>query len=256
MRGMAVNGDRHALAVEDLSAAPGVLVVGPDAGSRQKMARALRDAGFDAAEVSTVAAALAAAGDERFDLVVLDTALPDVSGVDALRTLRERADVPVIVIGGNDSDVERVLYLELGADDCLTKPFSLLELVSRGRAVLRRGERGQERRSPVHVVGALRVDIARREVSLHDRPIDVTPSEFEVLALLSGSPGRVFARREIMQHLWAGPYFGDGRAADMHILNLRRKLEGDPSRPVRLLTVRAVGFKLAPAEGDRSVGGS
>ena len=244
---MAVAGDRRARAAHDLPAAPvRVLLVGADAGARAATSRALREAGFDVAEAPTAAAAR----DDRFDLVVLDAVLPDVSGVDALHTLRRHADLPVIVIGARDSDVERVLYLELGADDCLTKPFSHLELVSRARAVLRRDSRRAGRHSSIYTVGALRVDIARREVSLHDRPIDVTPSEFEVLALLSAGPGRVFGRREIMQHLWAGPYFGDGHASDMHILNLRRKLEADPARPVRLLTVRAVGFKLVAPPGD------
>lgn len=228
-----------------------VLVVGPHARPRDTMSRALREAGFEVNEVPTVSAALEAARGDRFDLAVLDAVLPDVSGVDAVRALRDHVDLPLIVITSKDSDVERVLYLELGADDCLTRPFSLLELVSRGRAVLRRQARQESRRPAVLDVGALRVDVARREVSLHDRPIDVTPSEFEVLALLGSSPGRVFSRREIMQHLWSGPYFGDGHASDMHVLNLRRKLEADPARPVRLLTARAVGFKLVAPEDER-----
>jgi two-component system response regulator RegX3 len=215
------------------------------------MARALGEAGFDVAEATTAAAALAGTDNERFDLIVLDAVLPDLSGIDALRALRERDDLPVIVIGGNLSDVERVLYLELGADDCLTKPFSLLELVSRGRAVLRRHGRRQQRPPSVHAVGALRVDGVRREVWLRGRPIELTPSEFEILALLSGNPGRVYGRREIMEHLWEGPYFGDGHASDMHVLNLRRKLEDDPARPVRLLTVRGVGFKLVAPHDER-----
>jgi DNA-binding response OmpR family regulator len=246
---MAVVGDRRALAAQDVPTRPvRVLVVGSDAGARATTSRALSEAGFEVGEASTAAAALASAREDRFDLVVLDAVLRDVSGVDALRTLREHADVPVIVISPKDSDIERVLYLELGADDCVTTPFSLLELVSRARAVLRR-DRREARTSSLYTVGALAVDIARREVSLGGRPIAVTPSEFEILALLSRKPGHVFGRREIMQHLWAGPYFGDGHASDMHILNLRRKLEADPARPVRLLTARAVGYKLvAPAD--------
>lgn len=242
---MVVVGNSQAVSTHELAQLVRVcvLVVG-EAGARDATSRALCEAGFDVAEAATVAGALAAARDQRFDLVILDTVLPDIAGVDALRTLRAHADLPVIVIGTRDSDIDRVLYLELGADDCLTKPFSLLELVSRGRAVVRRSGRQDVRRSSVYTVGAVRVDLAQREVRLRDRPIDVTPSEFEVLALLSRSPGRVFGRREIMQHLWAGPYYGDGHASDMHILNLRRKLEDDPVRPVRLLTVRAVGFRL------------
>lgn len=249
---MVVIGDKRREG-QDLSAAPDrlervrVLVVGPAAGT----SKALREAGFDVEEVPTAAAALVSDRDRRFDLVVLDAVLPDLPGVDAVRALRDHADLPLIVIAAKDSDIERVLYLELGADDCLTRPFSPLELVSRGRAVLRRQGRREARESAVYAVGALRIDVARREVALRNRPIDVTPSEFEILALLAGRPGRVFGRREIMQHLWAGPYFGDGHASDMHVLNLRRKLEADPARPVRLLTVRAAGFKLVVPEDER-----
>lgn len=256
MRGMAVIDDRRR-ARGNLPAAPDqfgsvrVLAVGPDAGTRDSTSQALREAGFDVQQASTAAAALAAVRESRFDLIVLDAILPDVSGVDAIRTLRRHVDLPMIVIAVKDSDIERVLYLELGADDCLTRPFSRLELVSRSRAVLRREARREARESAVYAVGALRVDVTRREVSLRDRPVDVTPSEFEILALLSSSPGRVFARREIMQHVWSGPYFGDGHASDMHVLNLRRKLEADPTRPVRLLTVRGAGFKLVAPEDER-----
>jgi len=249
--------DRRAASALNDAAAPAqvervrVLVVGPEEATRESIARALQEAGFEAFEAQTATDALAAARDGRFDLVVLDAAVAELSGVDALRTLREQADLPVIVIAAKDSDLERVLYLELGADDCMTKPFSLLELVSRGRAVLRRHSRQEQGRSAAYVLGALRVDVARREVTLHGDPVEVTPSEFEILVLLGRNTGRVFGRREIMQHLWAGPYFGDGHASDMHVLNLRRKLEADPTRPVRLLTVRAVGFKLVAPEDER-----
>lgn len=129
---MAVVGDRRALAAQDIPARPArVLVVRSDAGSRASTSRALSDAGFEVGEAPAAAAAAASAHEDRFDLVILDAVLPDISGVDALRTLREHADVPVIVVSSKDSDLERVLYLELGADDCLPTPLSLLELVSR-----------------------------------------------------------------------------------------------------------------------------
>jgi two-component system OmpR family response regulator len=241
---MSAVGDRRRGSAPRVQAAR-VLVVAGDPAARAITSRALRESGFAVSEACSGAAALEATQDDRFDLVVLDTALRDTSGINALRKLREHGDVPVIVVGARDSDVERVLFLELGADDCLTTPFSPAELVSRGRAVLRRRRREGSAPSSVSTVGALCIDVARREVSLDGRRIELTWSEFEILALLSSRPGHVFARRAIMEHLCPGTYFGDGHAADMHILNLRRKLELDPRRPALILTVRAAGFKLA-----------
>jgi two-component system, OmpR family, response regulator RegX3 len=201
------------------------------------------------AATSGAAALLALEGSE-FDLVILDVALADVSGLDLLRDIRARADVSVIVLAFGDSEAERILGLELGADDVVAKPVSQLELVSRGRAILRR-RRGDEPAEPsIRTVGSLRIDLARYEVSLGERRLDVTASEFRVLALLAGSAGTVFTRRQIMEHLWTGPYFGDGHPVDTHVLNLRRKLEADPTRPRRLLTVRGVGFKLVAPHSE------
>jgi DNA-binding response OmpR family regulator len=138
-----------------------------------------------------------------------------------------------------------VLGLELGADDYVTKPFSAAELVSRVRAILRRRE--LDRRgagSTLIETGGIQLDFARYEVRVDGRPVHLTPSEFKVLALLARDPGRVFSRRQIMEHLWQSPYIGDERASDVHVSSLRRKIERNPSRPERILTVRGIGYKL------------
>ena len=223
------------------------LVVADDPPTLEAASSALRDAGI---EVRAAPGAMALRGLQSgtFDLVVLDLMPADGSGIELLREILVDGDVPVILLGAGDSEAERVLGLELGADDYVTKPFSPLELASRSRAILRRVRRERLVAPGVRAVGSLRIDLPRHEVALGERPVDVTASEFRVLALLAGSPGTVFGRRQIMENVWGGPYFGDGHPVDTHVLNLRRKIEDDPTRPRRLLTVRGVGFKLvAPA---------
>jgi DNA-binding response OmpR family regulator len=226
------------------------LVVDDEPDALAAASLALREAGFEVTAAPSAAVALRRLRDARFDLVILDVMLHDGSGIDLLREIRASGDLPVIMLGAGDSEAERVLALELGADDYVTKPFSRLELASRGRAVLRRARREQFAGRAVRAVGSLRIDLPRHEVTLEDRSVDVTASEFRVLALLSDNPGTVFTRRQIMEHVWGGPYFGDGHPADTHVLNLRRKIETDSTRPQRLLTVRGVGFKLVAPAGE------
>jgi two-component system response regulator RegX3 len=170
--------------------------------------------------------------------------LPDASGMDICRTLRAESAVPILLLTARDSEVDRVLGLELGADDYVTKPFSLAELVSRVRALLRRRELDQGAKVALRQVGGIRIDLGRHLVEVDGRPVHLTPSEFRVLTLLADQPERVFARRQIMEHLWQSPYVGDERASDVHISNLRRKIERDPAHPERIVTVRGVGYKL------------
>jgi DNA-binding response OmpR family regulator len=238
---------RHELDPPSAAAVPRAIVVDDDQGAVDAAAPALREAGFEVTVAASRAVAVRRLQATDFDLVILNVALPDASGIELLRELRAGGDVPVILLGAG-SEAERVLGLELGADDYIAKPFSPLELASRGRAILRRARREQFAAGSVRAVGSLQIDLPRHEVVLGDRSVDVTASEFRVLALLAGNPGTVFTRRQIMEHVWEGPYFGDGHPVDTHVLNLRRKIEADPTRPRRLLTVRGVGFKLvAPA---------
>ena len=180
----------------------------------------------------------------QFDVVILNVMMPRLFGTDVCRTLRSESDVPIILLSARDSELDRVLGLELGADDYVTKPFSMAELISRVRTLLRRRELDRMAAGGVRQVGDVRVDFARHQVTVGGETIHLTRSEFRLLTLLSEEPERVYSRREIMEHLWQSPYVGDERAADIHISNLRRKLENDPRNPQRLLTVRGAGYTL------------
>jgi two-component system response regulator RegX3 len=191
-------------------------------------------------------AALAAARSGRYDLALLDVMMPGLSGTEVCRAIRAESALPVIMLTARDSEIDRVLGLELGADDYVSKPFSTPELVSRIRALLRRRELDRAAGSSTIVsVAGIRIDFVRHHVTVDDEPVELTKSQFKVLALLAEQPGRVFTREQLMEHLWQSEYVGDARAADVHISNLRRKLERDPAHPQRILTVREVGYKLA-----------
>jgi DNA-binding response OmpR family regulator len=224
-----------------------ILVVDDEPAIVDAIAYALRGEGYDVDGRGDGAEALAAALETSFDLVVLDLMLPGLSGMEICRRLREASDVPILMLTAKDAEVDRVLGLEVGADDYVTKPFSIAELVSRVRAILRRRELDRTGRGyAFRRVGNLSLDLARHSVALDEREVQLTPSEFRLLALLAEEPERVYSRREIMQHLWESSYVGDERACDIHISNLRRKLEREPEEPERILTVRGVGYKLVP----------
>jgi DNA-binding response OmpR family regulator len=224
-----------------------ILVVDDEPAIRDSVSYALDREGFDVHAVADGEAALEAARKDVYDLVVLDLMLPRLSGIDVCRVLRRESDVPLIMLTAKGSELDRVLGLELGADDYVTKPFSMAELVSRIRAILRRRELDRAANArPVRRVGSLELNLTRHQVTLDGRDVDLTPSEFKLLALLAEEPERVFTRREIMQELWQSTYVGDERACDIHVSNLRRKLERDSDRPERVVTVRGVGYKLVP----------
>jgi two-component system alkaline phosphatase synthesis response regulator PhoP len=184
-----------------------------------------------------------------FDLVILDVMLPDTDGVTFCRELRSTdcalRDVPVIMVTARDDETSVVVGLEVGADDYVTKPFSPRQLVSRVRAHLRR--RRLDARGPGHRLEfpGLTVDLLRREVLVGDGPVELTAKEFEILALLASHPGRVYSREQIMAHLWGGDFFGEPRAADVHVQHIRKKIEPDPRNPRYIETVRGAGYKLA-----------
>jgi two-component system response regulator RegX3 len=226
---------------------PRVLLVDDERDLLEPVAYALEKEGFEVKSLEDGASALDLARAELFDVVVLDIMLPGMSGMDICRTLRSESDVPIIMLTARDSEVDRVLGLELGADDYVTKPFSSAELVSRIRAILRRREldRAPASRSEVRV-GGIVVDLVRHAVEVDGRKVDLTPSEFRLLLLLAEEPERVFTRQQIMEYLWQTPYVGDTRACDAHISNLRRKVERDHTHPERIVTVRETGYKLVP----------
>jgi DNA-binding response OmpR family regulator len=207
---------------------------------------ALRSEGFDVEAVGDGERALEAALGGDYDVVVLDVMMPKLSGTEVCRRLRAESIVPVILLTAKDAEIDRVLGLELGADDYVTKPFSTRELASRIRAVLRRGELERSAAAASKLqVGDITVDLSAHRVSVAGRDLRLTPSEFKVLALLASQPNRVFSRWQIMEHLWDAAYVGTARAADVHVSNLRRKIEDDPAHPRRILTVREAGYKLS-----------
>jgi DNA-binding response OmpR family regulator len=231
------------------SAAQSVLVVDDDPGVLDVVAFMLRREGFEVDEEKDGTAALAAARERGYDIVILDVMLPGMSGTDVCRELRSESDVPILMLTARDAEVDRVLGLELGADDYVTKPFSSAELLSRVRAILRRREldRATGGNATVRQLGGLQIDLGRHEVLVEGERVHLTLSEFKVLALLAEQPENVVSRRELMQHLWASEHVGDEHACEVHISNLRRKIERDPSQPQRLVTVRGHGYKLVAA---------
>ena len=208
----------------------------------------LADAGFAVATASDGPSALERARAVRPDLVVLDLGLPGLDGLDVARELQRRGRVPIIMLTARSDEVDRVLGLELGADDYLVKPFSPRELVARVRAVLRRTERARpdDTDSPV-VVGDVTVDPARRQVSVAGRPVELTATEFDLVAHLARQPARVFTRAQLLDVIHGVAVESYERVIDAHVKNIRRKLEPDPHRPRYVLTVHGVGYRFAEA---------
>ena len=214
-----------------------VLVAEDEPAIADAVVYALRAEGFDAESVEDGETALEAVRQNGYDVLVLDLMLPGISGLEVCRRLRSENAIPILMLTARTSETDRVLGLEAGADDYVPKPFSMPELVSRVRAILRRRELdfGDTRMQ----VGDLEVDVRRHAVAIDGQPVQLTPSEFKLLALLAREPERVFSRRELMEHLWESSYVGDQRAGDTHVANLRRKIGPD-----RIVTVRGLGYKL------------
>ena len=231
-----------------------ILVADDEPSVRESVGYALTQEGFDVT--------IAADGDDAdsklgpevdFDLLVLDIMMPGKSGLDLCRDVRGRSPVPIILLTAKDAEVDKVVGLEVGADDYVTKPFSVRELLGRVRAQLRRreldrGAGGEIESSKGIDAGEVTIDLARHLVTVRDEPVNLTRSEFQVLRLLAENPGQVFSRLEIMEELWQSEFSGDVRACDVHISNLRQKIERDPQDPELVLTVRGVGYKLVEPE--------
>ncbi len=204
----------------------------------------LEHAGFAVLIASDGRSALAVARTRRPDLIVLDLGLPELDGLDVARALRRESNVPIVILTARDDEFDRVLGLELGADDYVTKPFSPRELVARVRAVLRRSERSDQ---PAEVIraGDVTLDVPRMRAEVGGRAVDLTATEFELLATLARQPGRIFTRAQLLDALHGVAFESYERAIDTHIKNLRRKLEPEPRRPRYVLTVYGVGYRLA-----------
>jgi two-component system response regulator RegX3 len=222
-------------------------VADDDAAVLETITHSLEREQFDVDTAEDGEEALAKARATQFDVVILNVMMPRLFGTDVCHTLRAQGDVPIILVSARDAELDRVLGLELGADDYVTKPFSMAELISRVRTILRRRELDRMATGGVRQVGDIRIDFARHHVTVAGKPVHLTRSELRLLTLLVEEPERVFTRREIMEHLWQSPYVGDERACDIHISNLRRKIERDPRNPERVVTVRGAGYTLVPA---------
>ena len=216
-----------------------------------KIARVVRDylerAGFDVIVVGDGEAALASARANRPDLVVLDLGLPGMDGMDVARSLRRNHETPIVMVTARGDETDRIVGLELGADDYVVKPFSPKELVARVRAVLRRsGVATAAGEAPIHV-GDVRIDPSRLRVTAGHRTIELTPTEFQLLATLAREPGRVFTRGQLLDAIHGVAFASYERAIDAHVKNIRKKLEPEPGRPRYVLTVHGVGYRFADA---------
>ncbi len=215
-----------------------------------KITRLLRDyleqAGFSVLTAADGPAALSLARAEQPDMIVLDLGLPGLDGLDVTRSIRSGSDVPIIILTARADESDRIVGLELGADDYLVKPFSPKELVARVRAVLRRVDASVGTPEVVRAPG-LAIDTARRAVTIDESAVELTPSEYDLLVHLARTPGRVFTRSQLLDALHGVAFESYERAIDAHVKNLRRKIETDPAHPKYLLTVYGVGYKYADA---------
>ena len=227
-----------------------ILIADDEPSVRDSVGYALHQEGFDVTPaVDGTEAEAKLAGDFDYDLLILDIMMPGKSGLDICREVRSRSAVPIIILTAKDAEVDKVVGLEVGADDYVTKPFSVREILGRVRAQLRRREldRSPSPEAQRIVAGPVTIDLARHVVTVRERTVSLTRAEFQLLRLLAAKPGDVFSRSKIMEELWQTEFDGDERACDVHISNLRQKVEIDPQRPELVLTVRGIGYKFAEA---------
>jgi two-component system response regulator RegX3 len=235
--------------VTDHARATRVLLVEDESSVAEPLAQALRREGFEPTVAGTVAAALELASAGEYDFVLLDLTLPDGDGRDVCRRLRRDSSVPIVMLTARGTEFDKIIGLELGADDYVVKPFSSAELIARMRAILRRaGDAADAPPGPVRI-GELEVDERSRRVTLREHELGLTLKEFDLLARLVRDAGSVVRREDLMADVWDTQWFGSMKTLDVHVSTLRRKLEDDPAQPRYLHTVRGVGFRLAaPAD--------
>jgi two-component system, OmpR family, response regulator RegX3 len=220
-----------------------IMVVEDEESFSDALSFMLRKEGFAVSVATTGPDALAQFEREPSDLVLLDLMLPGMSGTDVCRSIRARSRVPIIMVTAKDSEIDKVLGLELGADDYVTKPFSSRELVARIRAVLRRNIDDIDD-SPVVEAGPVRIDPERHQVQVDGQVVSMPLKEFDLLEYLVRNAGRVLTRGQLIDRIWGSDYVGDTKTLDVHVKRLRAKVEPDPANPVHLLTVRGLGYKF------------
>ena len=223
-----------------------ILLVDDEESVQKLLTYPLQKDGYEVVVAGDGEEALQLFSDSNFDLVVLDIMLPKIDGLDVCRRLRETSSVPIVMLTAKDEEVDKVLGLELGADDYITKPFSMREFRSRVKAALRRAEMSPqdiESKRPLEV-NDLRIDFAKRTVLVKETQVQLTYVEFEILAKLAAHPGRVFTRTGLLDQIWGDSAYRDPRTVDVHIRHLREKIEEDPREPYYIFTVRGVGYSF------------
>lgn len=223
-----------------------ILIVEDEASFSEALAFLLGKEGFDVSVAMDGRAALNLFAKEGADLILLDLMIPEISGVEVCRTIRTTSMVPIIMLTAKDAEIDKVVGLELGADDYVTKPYSSRELIARIKAVLRRGVSDAELNGDLEIisVGPIKLDTARHLATNSGNPVALPLKEFELLEFLMRNHGRVLTRSQLIDRVWGGDYFGDTKTLDVHIKRLRSKFEIDPSNPVLIQTIRGLGYKL------------
>jgi len=224
-----------------------ILIIEDEPSFSEALSFLLEKEGYSTHIAETGKQGLDAFSGEEFDLVLLDLMIPEVSGVDVCRKIRSTSQVPIIMLTAKDSEIDKVVGLELGADDYVTKPYSSRELVARIKAVLRRGSvesSSDGEVSGVHAAAGIRMDVERHQVTVNGDLISLPLKEFELLEFLLRNPGRVLTRGQLIDRVWGGDYYGDTKTLDVHIKRLRSKIEVDPANPVLIQTIRGLGYKF------------
>jgi two-component system response regulator RegX3 len=221
-----------------------ILVVEDEASFSEALAYVLGKEGFEVVVADTGDGAIATFDRVGADLVLLDLMLPGLSGTEVCKQLRSRSNVPIIMLTAKDTEVDKVVGLELGADDYVTKPYSKAELVARIRAVLRRQSEGAPATDSVLIAGPVRIDVERHQVDINNISVALPLKEFELLEFLVRNSGRVLTRAQLIDRVWGSDYFGDTKTLDVHVKRLRAKIEQDPANPVYIQTIRGLGYKF------------
>jgi len=221
-----------------------ILVVEDEASFSDALSYVLGKEGFEVVVADTGDGAIASFDKSGADLVLLDLMLPGLSGTEVCKQLRSRSNVPIIMLTAKDTEVDKVVGLELGADDYVTKPYSKAELVARIRAVLRRQGESVETQDSILVAGPVHIDVERHQVKIDNNSVSLPLKEFELLEYLIRNTGRVLTRAQLIDRVWGSDYFGDTKTLDVHVKRLRAKIEKDPANPVYIQTIRGLGYKF------------
>ena len=223
-----------------------ILIVEDESSFSEALAFLLGKEGFEVSVAEDGRKAIEIFNKDGADLILLDLMIPVVSGIEVCRTIRTTSQVPIIMLTAKDSEIDKVVGLELGADDYVTKPYSSRELIARIKAVLRRGvfDESLEGEDGIHAVAGIKLDTAKHQVTVNGQPVSLPLKEFELLEFLMRNAGRVLTRSQLIDRVWGGDYYGDTKTLDVHIKRLRAKIEADPANPVLIQTIRGLGYKL------------